>query len=62
MTFQPVHDDLYTKIPGYAFHVADSGCADRAKNLAAAQEFLEKPRTALGIARILAPNVLSLTY
>jgi hypothetical protein len=36
--------------------------SDRAKNLAAAQEYLEKSSKSLDIARILPPNALSLVY
>jgi hypothetical protein len=67
-TFQPIDDEPYKNIPGYAFHVADDAAliwltpAERSKNLAAAQDYLERSRTTLGIARILPPNVLSLSY
>ena len=36
--------------------------SDRAKNLVAAQDYLEKSSKALDIARILPPNALSLVY
>ena len=61
-TFQPLDDDPYTKTPGYAFHIADDAALiwlkpqDRTKNLAAAQDYLEKPSKAEGIAQIQTPN------
>jgi len=67
-TFQALDDDPYTKTPGYAFHIADDAALiwlkpqERAKNLAAAQEYLEKSSKAEGIAQIQPPNVLALSY
>lgn len=67
-TFQPLDDDPYTKTPGYAFHIADDAALiwlkpqDRAKNLAAAQDYLEKSSKAEGIAQIQTPNALALAY
>jgi hypothetical protein len=64
----PIDDDPYSKTPGYGFHIADDAAliwlapSDRAKNLVAAQDYLEKSSKALGIARILPPNALSLVY
>ncbi len=67
-TFQPLDDDPYTKTPGYAFHIADDAALiwlkpqDRTKNLAAAQDYLEKSSKAEGIAQIQTPNALALAY
>jgi hypothetical protein len=67
-TFQALDDDAYTKTPGYAFHIADDAALiwlkpqDRAKNLAAALDYLEKSAKAQGIAQIQTPNVLALAY
>ncbi|MGX5801185.1 alkaline phosphatase family protein [Bradyrhizobium sp. Arg314] len=67
-TFQALDDDPYTKTPGYAFHIADDAALiwlkpeERAKNLAAAQDYLEKSSKAEGIAQIQPPNVLALSY
>lgn len=67
-TFQPLDDDPYTKTPGYAFHIADDAALiwlkpqDRVKNLAAAQDYLEKSSKAEGIAQIQPPNALALAY
>lgn len=67
-TFQPLDDEPYTKTPGYAFHIADDASLiwlkpqDRTKNLAAAQDYLEKSIKALGIARLETPNQLALPY
>ncbi|WP_296744333.1 alkaline phosphatase family protein [Mesorhizobium sp.] len=67
-TFQALDDDPYTKTPGYAFHIADDAALiwlkpeERAKNLDAAQDYLEKSSKAEGIAQIQPPNVLALAY
>ncbi len=67
-TFQPLDDDPYTKTPGYAFHIADDAALiwlqpdERDKNLGAAQDYLETLTKTVGIAQILPPNVLALTY
>jgi hypothetical protein len=67
-TFQAVDDDPYTKLPGYAFHIADDAALiwlkpqTRAQNLRGAQEYLEKNIKAQGIGKILTPNALALAY
>ena len=67
-TFQPTDDDPYTKTPGYAFHIADDAAliwlkpAERAANLAAAQDYLEKNRKAFGIGTILTPAAIATHY
>jgi len=67
-TFQALDDDPYTKTPGYAFHIADDAALiwlkpeDRTKNLAAAQDYLEKSSKSEGIAQIQTPNALALAY
>lgn len=67
-TFQPLSDDPYAKIPGYAFHIADDAALiwlkpkDREKNLAEAASYLEKLAKDLGIAQLLTPNQLALAY
>jgi hypothetical protein len=67
-TFQPLDDDPYTKVPGYAFHIADDAALiwlapqTRAANLQAAQAYLEKNIKGLGIGKILTPNALALIY
>jgi arylsulfatase A-like enzyme len=67
-SFRPLDDDPYTKLPGYAFHIADDAALiwlkpqDRAANLAAAQAWLEKNAKAQGIGKRLTPNALALAY
>lgn len=67
-TFQALDDDPYSKTPGYAFHIADDASLiwlkpeDRAKNLGAATDYLEKSIKSLGIGQIQTPNQLALTY
>ncbi|MGT2466291.1 alkaline phosphatase family protein [Mesorhizobium atlanticum] len=67
-TFQALDDDPYTKTPGYAFHIADDAALiwlkpeERARNLVAAQAYLEKSSKAEGIAQLQPSNVLALSY
>ena len=67
-TFQALDDDLYTKIPGYGFHIADDAALiwlspkERAQNLDAAQQYLEKHIKALGIGNVLTPAAMALSY
>ncbi|WP_337271283.1 alkaline phosphatase family protein [Oryzifoliimicrobium ureilyticus] len=67
-TFQPTDEDPYTKIPGYAFHIADDASLiwlkpeERAKSLAAATEYLRDQRKALGIGQLMTSNQVALAY
>ena len=67
-TFQALDDDPYTKMPGYAFHIADDASLiwltpqGRAENLAAAEAYLHKIMKDEGIGQILTPTCLSLAY
>src|SRR5262249_7448311 len=67
-TFQPVDDDPYTKMPGYAFHIADDASLiwltpkDRKDNLAAAASYLQKIMKPQGIGLVLDRRELSLAF
>jgi len=66
--FQPTDEDPYTKIPGYAFHIADDASLiwlkpeERTKSLAAATEYLKDQGKALGIGQLLTSNQVALAY
>ena len=67
-TLRSLDDDPYTKMPGYAFHIADDAAliwltpGTRQAQLSAAQHYLEQSRDSLGIAQIMTPNMLALFY
>jgi hypothetical protein len=67
-SFQPLDDEPYSKIPGYAFHIADDASLiwldpkTRAANLAAAATYLDANLKALGIGKIWTPNQMALAY
>lgn len=67
-TFQQTDDDPFTKIPGYAFHVADDGALiwlkpqEREKALPAAIDALEKNLKVLGVGQIFTPDSLKLMF
>ncbi len=66
--FQPTDEDPYTKMPGYAFHIADDASLiwlkpdERAKSLAAATEYLKDQGKTLGIGQLLTSNQVALAY
>src|SRR5207237_464712 len=65
---QPLDDEPYAKMPGYAFHIADDASLiwltpqARAENVAAAEAYLHKIMKDAGIGQILTPTALSLAY
>ena len=67
-SFQPLDDEPYSKLPGYAFHIADDASliwldpAMRAANLDAAMADLDTNAKTLGIGKIWTPNQLALAY
>jgi predicted AlkP superfamily pyrophosphatase or phosphodiesterase len=67
-SFQPLDDEPYSKLPGYAFHIADDASliwldpATRAANLDAAMAYLDTNAKALGIGKIWTPNQMALAY
>lgn len=66
--FQPSDEDPYTKMPGYAFHIADDASLiwlkpeERTKSLASATEYLKDQGKALGIGQLLTSNHVALAY
>jgi hypothetical protein len=67
-TFQPLDDAPYTKMPGYAFHIADDASLiyldpkTRAANLEAAQKYLDANVKLLGIGKLWTPSLMALAY
>jgi len=67
-TLQSLDDDPYTKLPGYSFHIADDASLiwlkpkDREASLAGALDYLHANAKTLGIAAVLTPRALALTF